>query len=289
MARSSSHFIACGPQADPCPELPVESGPQERGVGSWVPQDKHRMLAEYLFATRMAWRKPAWKHRVLIDPFCGPGRIRVRDESSTRDGGAAVAWRESQAGGFPFTQVFVGDKDPARALACETRLRALGAPAVAIPGPASNTIRQMVAAVPKGALVLAYIDPYNLEHLTFDLFEALAPLRVDIAAHFSTMDLVRNADLELDPDRDRFHRTAPGWRDSPEAALGSSKTNIPARFFAYWEKKVRSLGFTSSKAMPLIKNDAGAGIYRLVFFAKHELPVRVWGDVAKTSGQLDLI
>ena len=27
---------------DPCPELPIERGPNEDGVGSWVPEQKHR-------------------------------------------------------------------------------------------------------------------------------------------------------------------------------------------------------------------------------------------------------
>ena len=275
------------PQLDPCPDLPVERGPEDKGVGPWVPEDKHRYLAEYLYATQHAWRKPAWQHRVFLDPFCGPGRIQVKGEDFTRDGGAVVAWRESLAAGVPFTRMLVGDLNQGRALACAARLGALGAPAVPFVGPASETITQMVNAVPqRAALCMAYLDPYNLELLTFDLFEALAPLRVDIAAHFSTMDLIRNADMEFDPERARFDRTAPGWRLHPDIEA-SSKVNLPARFFVYWESLVRGLGFSTSNAMPLIKNLDGKGIYRLVFFAKHDFPIRIWSDVAKPDdGQL---
>lgn len=152
--------------ADPCPELIVERGPDNRGVGSWVPFDKHRLLSRYLDATQHAWRR--WGHRVFIDPFGGPGRIQVRGEAFTRDGGSVVAWRTLDRTTAPFTSMLVGDLEPARTQACAARLKALGAPVTPFVGPAVETIRDMVAAVPrKGSLALAYIDPYNLEYLSF--------------------------------------------------------------------------------------------------------------------------
>lgn len=60
---------------DPYPELLVELGPHGRGVGRWVPEQKHLYLTQYLHATRKA--KAKFKQRVLIDPFSGPGRIQV--------------------------------------------------------------------------------------------------------------------------------------------------------------------------------------------------------------------
>ena len=33
--------------------------------------------------------------------------------------------------------------------------------------------------------------------------------------------------------------------------------------------------------MPLIYNNQGLGIYRMVFFARHKLPKRIWGEVAR--------
>lgn len=33
--------------------------------------------------------------------------------------------------------------------------------------------------------------------------------------------------------------------------------------------------------MPLVPNDANHPIYRLVFFARHDLATRIWGDVAR--------
>jgi three-Cys-motif partner protein len=267
---------------DPCPTLAVERGPTGRGVGSWVPFEKHRLISEYLKYTRHAWKN--WPNRVFIDPFSGPGRIQVAGESFTRDGGALVAWR-ALAADAPFTQMFVGDLVSDRATACEARLKALGASARAFPGAAEETVKAMVAAVPAGSLCMVYIDPYNLELLSFSSIKALAALRkVDLAINFCTMDLQRNVELEFDVTRARFDHAAPGWRQH-QPILNASKQNVKMEFFRYWCELVRGLGFEHSQQMPLIRNDAGHGIYRIVFFARHALPKRIWSGVAKGSSQ----
>ena len=264
-------------EPDPCPNLVVERGPSNKGVGNWVPTQKHRLLWEYLYATRNAWKK--WPSHVFIDPFAGPGRIQVEGEKNTRDGGAVVAWR-ALADTAPFSQILVGDLYPDRVHACAARLRAVGAPVTPFVGPADETIEPMVASIPPRSLCMAYIDPYNLELLSFSLIEALAKLKVDLAINFSAMDLQRNAELEFDPKRARFDRTAPGWRRAPEI-LNSSKQNVALAFFQYWSGLIRALGFQHSKEMPLVRNDQGRAIYRMVFFARDKLPNRIWDDVAR--------
>lgn len=151
---------------DPLPQLPIEQGPEGKGVGAWVPREKHQLLRKYLDASRYAWRD--WRSRVFIDPFSGPGRIRVEGEGITRDGGAVVAWR-SLCKEAPFTNMFVGDLVKERATACARRLQALGAPARAFPGSAQETVKAMVAAVPPLSLCMAFIDPYNLEFLSSEV------------------------------------------------------------------------------------------------------------------------
>ncbi len=270
---------------DPCPNLPVELGPQQRGVGSWVPDQKHTFLADYVGAARGAMQK--WENRVFIDPFCGPGRIQVEGEKITRDGGALVAWHRSVWGGAPFSHVFVGDLDGSRSEACAARLTASGANAKAFTGPANETVVEMIKHIPPRSLCIAYIDPYNLEYLSMGIIEALSKLKaVDFAVHFSTMDLHRNVDFELDPSRARFDDAAPGWRD---ALKHCSKSALPVEFFKYWCAQIEALGLGISTAMPLVFNNSGHPIYRLVFFARHDLPHKLWGDVAKSQNkELDL-
>jgi three-Cys-motif partner protein len=168
-------------EPDPCPNLVIERGPSNKGVGSWVPAQKHRLLWEYLYATRNAWKK--WPSHVFIDPFAGPGRIQVEGEKGTRDGGAVVAWR-ALSDTAPFSQMLVGDIDSDRAYACAERLRKIGAPVTHFVGPADQTIKEMVASVPPRSLCMAYIDPYNLELLSFSLIESLAKIKVDLAINF---------------------------------------------------------------------------------------------------------
>jgi three-Cys-motif partner protein len=262
------------------PHLAVERGPKGEGVGWWVPQVKHMHLCQYIDGTRKAQVK--FPKRVLIDPFSGPGRVAVRGESITREGGATAAWYQSVASECPFTDVFVGDIEAPRVDACETRLRAAGAPVEPFRGAAAQTTPLMVRAVPKGALCLAYIDPYNLEHLSFSILQALATLPyIDLAVHFSLMDLSRNVDMELDPARDRFADALPGWRDrAPHEE--ASKASLASWFFEEWCKQVCKLGFTASRAMPLVDDGHGRVLYRLVFFSRHPLPERIWADIARS-------
>lgn len=270
---------------DAHPELPIERGPHGRGVGRWVVEEKHRYLSHYLDATREAQKK--FQQRVLIDPFCGPGRIQIEGEHFTRDGGSVAAYRQSLKSGAPFTKLLVGDIDAQRAHANELRLKAAGANVQSFVGPANKSVDEMVKAVPFGALALAYIDPYNLEFLSFSIIERLAKLQhVDFAVHFSLMDLTRNIDMELDPKRDRFDHALPGWRlAAPTDEL--SKSSLPAWFFDTWCKAVATLGFKISGQMPLITDGKGRSIYRMVFFSRHPLPERIWNEIAR-SGNLDL-
>lgn len=194
--------INSAPEADPLPHLFVDEGKNSEGVGPWVAQEKHMYLSTYIDAARAAAKSKFFSEWVFIDPFCGPGRMRQRNERITRPGGSVVAWRQSQASQTPFGKIFVGDIDPTRSKACEARLSALGAPVRRFDGPADETVFEMVKAVPQGALCLVYLDPYNLALLSYPMIKALATLpKVDFIVHFSTMDLKRNVAAELDPDR----------------------------------------------------------------------------------------
>lgn len=264
---------------DPHPELPIERGKQGDGVGDWVPFQKHTFLAKYVEGTREARKK--FRHRVLIDLFCGPGRIQVKGENITRHGGATVAWQHSRLAGADFTSCLIADLDGSRATACEARLRAFGAPAQAFIGPAEETVDEVLKAIPKRALCLAYLDPYNLQYLSFGVIEKLAKLVfVDFAVHFSTMDLRRNVLMEYNPERARFDRTAPGWRNHIDP-MAFVRGDADEEFFEYWCSLVEALGFTISQRMPLVRDNANRPLYHLVFFSRHPLPNRIWGDVAQ--------
>lgn len=265
--------------ADPMPHLPIELGRAGEGVGRWVPEMKHTFLAKYVEGTRRAREK--FKQRVYVDLFCGPGRIQVKGETMTRPGGAQVAWQHSLRDDIAFTSCLVGDLDAGRAVACAERLRGMGAPAAAFPGAAESTVDQVLGQIPKSALCLAYLDPYNLQYLSFNVIEKLARLPyVDFAVHFSTMDLRRNILMEYNADRARFDDAAPGWRQHVDP-LAFVRGDADEEFFDYWCGLVKKLGFSISHRMPLVRDDGNRPLYHLVFFSRHELPNRIWGDVAQ--------
>jgi len=264
---------------DPMPHLPIELGRASEGVGRWVPEMKHTFLAKYVEGTRRAREK--FKQRVYVDLFCGPGRIQVKGETMTRPGGAQVAWQHSLRDDVAFTSCLVGDLDPCRAAACAERLRGMGAPAIAFPGAAESTVDQVLRQIPKKALCLAYLDPYNLQYLSFNVIEKLARLPyVDFAVHFSTMDLRRNILMEYNPERARFDDAAPGWREHVDP-LAFVRGDADEAFFDYWCGLVTQLGFLISNRMPLVRDEGNRPLYHLVFFSRHELPNRIWGDVAQ--------
>lgn len=85
----------------------------------------------------------------------------------------------------------------------------------------------------------------------------------------------------VDPHRDRFDHAPPGWRSRvPIDEL--SKTSLPGWFFNAWCDAIRDLGFKVSGQMPQITDGKGRTIYRMVFLSRHELPDRIWGDIARS-------
>jgi len=83
-----------------------------------------------------------------------------------------VAWRQLEKDGAQFTHVFIGDLNEEKLDACFDRLKILGAPVRKFAGAAAETVPKMVEEIPrKGTLCMAYIDPYNLEYLSFDISE----------------------------------------------------------------------------------------------------------------------
>ncbi len=275
-----THRFALADLDDPLPHLPIERGRQGIGVGDWVPAMKHMYLAKWIEGTREM--RKAFPERVLVDLFCGPGRIQVEGEERTRLGGAQVAWLHSQLNDTaPFTKCVTSDIDQARSDACAQRLRALGAPVEPLCGAAADVVHRAALLVPKNALCLAYLDPYSLEFLSWDVITRLAQLKhVDFAVHFSTSDLRRNVRMDFEREGKRFDKVAPGWRNEIDV-LSFFRGDADDEFFDYWCRLIESLGFTISKRFPLIRAKKNAPLYHLVFFSRHASPVRVWGDVAQ--------
>jgi three-Cys-motif partner protein len=255
-------------------------------VGEWV-DDKHKLLCAYIQISSAARRKylPPPTHRggaLYIDLFCGPGRALVKATGGFVDGGCVAAWRQSVASGAPFSLVVVGDLDKARLDAATERLRRLGAPVEPLLGAAKDTAFRAIKLAGGSGLHLAFLDPYNIEALDFQVIATLARLkRIDMLVHVSQMDLQRNFDRNTTPEASTFDLFAPGWREAVDIQQSQRAGRIA--FFEYWKSLVAKQGIDPAKAVRLITGPGNIPLYLLLLAARHELPHRFWNTVAKDS------
>lgn len=98
----------------------------------------------------------------------------------------------AQTSHAPFNAVYISDKESRLLESSRLRLASVGAPVSAIPGPASEALPEIIKKLDHSGLHLAFLDPYNLANLSFDLIEGLSKVRADILLHLSIADLRRN-------------------------------------------------------------------------------------------------
>lgn len=256
---------------DPADGLPVMK------VGPWS-EEKHVALSRYVDSARKARAK--WGYTSFIDLFAGPGRILNRDSRVISDGGVLSAWRMSLQGRTPFNQVFIGDLDADSILACESRLIAAGAPVRAHVGSASKTVDEVLAALPKG-LHFAFLDPFSIEHLDFEIIRKLSSRpNIDILIHFSVMDVQRNIGGDFRLTSSRLDAAAPGWRSNLnlEAVPKHEQVNV---YLQYWESLVSDLTkMQVSQNKPLFVNMNRGPLYRLIHLSRHPLAQKLWNTAA---------
>ncbi|WP_042300170.1 three-Cys-motif partner protein TcmP [Paraburkholderia kururiensis] len=262
------------PVIDPADGLPVMQ------VGAWS-EEKHVALSRYIDSARMARAK--WPYASFIDLFSGPGRVVNRESKVISDGGVLSAWRMSMQGGAPFNEVFIGDLDAESVLACEKRLVAAGASVQAYVGSASSTVDEVLAALPRG-LHFAFLDPFSIEHLDFEIIRKLS-LRpnIDILIHFSVMDVQRNIGGDFKLSNSRLDAAAPGWRDNLKLDA-VPKHKLVGAYLRYWETLVSDLTkMQVAQSKPLFVNMNRGPLYRLIHLSRHPLAQKLWNTAAMPS------
>ena len=255
-------------------------------VGVWA-KEKHDCLCRYIDisrSTRAKYLGPGKAGATYIDLFCGPGRCKVRDSDEWIDGGVVAAWKKSQESGAPFTQIFVSDLNTQRREAAATRLRRLGAPVIEIDGAAAQTAQQIVSQLNAYGLHFAFLDPFDLAALNFDIIVALSTLkRIDMLVHISQMDLQRNVVSYATTDNSPFDTFAPGWREKVSIIQGQQE--LRQQIFQFWRDKVAGLGVWPSTDMRLLTGSNNQPLYWLLMAAKHSLPHKFWATASNVEGQ----
>jgi three-Cys-motif partner protein len=244
--------------------------------------EKLKLVTDYVYASGGARKKYLRTGAAYIDPFCGSGRSLVRGTTTFIDGSPVAAFKRALQSPGRFTSIDISDGDGELLATATKRLVALGAPVRAVPGPASEALPKIVQSLDRYGLHLAFLDPYNLGALSFDLFEELAKLKnIDVIAHVSVSDLQRNADRYADEDYNQFDKFAPGWRGNVSADM--NKTAFRAAILKYWSDKVTTLGLPQSKHWELIRGDQGQRLYWLILLARHDLAHGLWTKVSSVA------
>lgn len=254
-------------------------------VGAWA-KEKQEHLCRYIDISRGVRAKYLPPHgpggACYIDLFCGPGRSFVKDTGEWIDGSPVAAWKKSRDGGAPFSKVIIADLDKERLDAATARLEDLGAPVLAIHGPASETAFRALQGSAVYGLNFAFLDPFSIGALDFGIFTTLAKLkRIDILAHVSKMDLQRNLGINVAAENSQFDKFAPGWRDAVD--LNQQQATIRRDVMEYWRKSVANTGIATSEDTRLITGSKGQHLYWLLLAAKHDLAHTFWKASSKTD------
>jgi len=274
---------------DPVDELPISV------VGEWA-LEKHARLRKYIDIYRAVRRQFTDPSRAsayrggatYIDLFCGPGRAKVRETGLLIDGSPLVAVKSAIAGKYPFSEIHLADLNPAYCEAAVKRVGVLGCNVKGHVGQAEQTTVQIMAELNPHGLHFAFLDPFNLEDLSFETIAKLSTLKhIDLLLHVSVQDLQRNfARYEAD-DPSALDAFAPGWR--AHVSRKQSMNAIRADILKHWQGLVRGLGFLEPRGAELVTGSAKQRLYWLFFLSKNQIANDFWDKIRNISGQRDLL
>ncbi len=203
-----------------------------------------------------------------------------RESGVISDGGVLSAWRMSKRGRAPFNEIYIADADAESVEACSSRLCAAGAKVQACVGNASQTVDWVLGTLPRG-LHFAFLDPFNIEHLDFEIIRKLAARpNIDLLIHFSVMDVQRNIGVDFNLASSRLDAAAPGWRNNLRLKEVPKREHVSV-YLEYWESLVTDLTkMQVAQSKPLFVNTNKGPLYRLIHLARHPLATKLWNNAA---------
>jgi three-Cys-motif partner protein len=250
-------------------------------VGRWA-VSKLKILTDYVYASGGARKNFYGPGTAFIDVFSGPGRSQIRSTDQFIDGSPVAAFKRALESPGRFTSVNISDAGDDLLIAAAKRLKALNAPVRTFAGPAGVAMPKIVQCLAPYGLHLAFLDPHNLDTLSFDLLEQLAKLRrVDVIVHVSLSDLQRNADRYTDEAYDQFDKFAPGWRGKVNTDMNQNA--LRAAIIQYWCDKILELNFPQAPHWELITGDRGQRLYWLVLLARDAFAHKLWSKITSAA------
>ena len=224
--------------------------------------------------------KNLWPTRAYVDLFAGPGLCKDR-ETGTEFSGSALEALKCQTS---FTHLYFNDinKEFVDALT-ERQQRLLPEANVEYLNLDCNRATQQIAElVPRGALTLVFLDPWNYE-ITFDSLAHLGQRQAtDLIVTFHTTAIKRNAHQEIAAvnafldDRD--------WKNRYWESQGNASRSPTTVLIDTFRSRLRSrLGYTQFGEPVAIRNSTGSPFFYLLFASKHPRGLDFW---EKSSARL---
>lgn len=264
-------------------------------IGSWA-ERKYKLVQYYasLFATSMVDK---WDSRVYIDLFAGPGRGRIKH--TTR----IIAASPLLAIDVPcrFDKYVFCEIDLVRIETLKARVyrEFPSIDAEYIEGDSNANVDSIIAAIPKPSrhhtvLSFCFVDPFRLGNLRFATIEALSRMYVDFLVLIPAyMDAQRNLATYLDPANTRVEDFLgmPNWRDE-WSGVQSERMRFGSFIVHQFGLQMKRLGyFYEGLHDTVLVTDPASNLalYRLVFFSRHPLGVKLSKQARKyTEQQLSL-
>lgn len=254
-----------------------EDGLPREIVGPWA-RDKYARLEKYVgisAGVRGKFLGGGKAGATYIDLFCGPARVRIKDQKEAMHGSPLIAWHESLSGEKAFTQVHIADADQILLQAAEVRLKRAGAPVLSEIGPAIETVNRVIAKLNPHGLHLAFLDPYNLADLPFEIIRKLAAFKhMDILIHVSGMDLQRNLKKYIAQKNSALDTFAPNWRKAIDTTRNQSF--VRGKILEHWRNLVHAEGMTTTKTHENVVGSNNQPLYWLAFAARHPTALKFW-------------
>jgi three-Cys-motif partner protein len=264
-------------------EIDQSDGLPRELVGPWV-KDKYALLRRYIDISGRGVRKKWLQKRntagaTYIDLYSGPGRVRLRESTDVLDGGPLVAWRQAVEAKAPFTQVFVADAHAALAEAARKRLEVAAAPVEVEVGEAAATLNRILPKLNPYALHFAFLDPYSLGALPYEVIRKLAQLeRMDILIHVSVQDLNRNLRKYANKSASQLDTFAPGWRKHV-GDLSRPDLYVRGRIFEHWRNLLKKVGMRTTEVAQSVVAENNQPLYWLAFAARHDRALDFWEKI----------
>ena len=163
------------------------------------------------------------------------------------------------------------------------RLKKNCAPVFSETGSAIETVDRVISKLNPYALHFAFLDPYNLDALPFDVIRKLAGLKhMDILIHVSIQDLQRNLQRYIEKTNSPLDSFAPGWREHVDISRPSKL--VRAKILEHWRGLLKAEAMSTTEAAVLIVGSNNQPLYWLAFVARHPRALEFWEKIRSVDG-----